>query len=227
MTPGPCDPEATVTAETVGVATTGKLTRNDVAALMGVSPSTVIRREQEGVLRAELVGRVHVYDETEVRRTITTSRHRSAIAALGGTSGDVAALVFTELDAGSNEIEIVKRHAIAPAVVKGLAAQYREFRDEVAITASELSDLREQLRLARAAAPPASGARLGACMVCGRAHRVRACAACLASQGARLERRTTNGVEEVRYVVEADDGATCVAEWTTVVVDVGNEPDRP
>jgi hypothetical protein len=201
-----------VLAKTAGVATPRKLTRNDVAALMGVSPSTVIRRERQGVLRAELVDGVHLFDETEVRRTITTSRHRTAIAVLGGASGDVAALVFQELDAGVNEVEIVKRHAITPAVVKGLVAQYREFRGEVAIRLDELTSLREELRVARANSQGA--ARPPSCLVCGRPQRVRACAACLAQSGAMLERRTTDGVESIRFVVETDEGKSCVSEWT-------------
>jgi len=203
-----------VVAEPASVVTTRKLTRNDVAALMGVSASTVIRRERQGVLRAELIDGVHVYDETEVRHTITTSRHRSALAALGGASGDVAALIFSELDAGVNEVEIVKRHAIAPTVVKALAAQYREFRGEVAIGLEELASLREELRTVRAAASVARAAKPPSCMVCGRAHRVRACAACLAEPAAKIERRVADGIEEVRFVLETPDGRDCVSDWT-------------
>lgn len=113
-------------------ATTGRrLTRTEVATLMGVSPSTVVRRERANLLRAQLIDGVHVFDETEVRQTITTQRHRTAISALGAAAGDVAALVFTELDGGATPVEIVKRHAISPTVVKALVAQYRDFRDEV------------------------------------------------------------------------------------------------
>jgi hypothetical protein len=202
-----------VVVKTVEMATRRKLTRNDVAALMGVSPSTVIRRERQGVLRAELVDGVHLFDETEVRRTITTSRHRTAIATLGGASGDVAALVFSELDAGVNEVEIVKRHAIAPAVVKSLVAQYREFRGEVAISLEELTSLREELRVGHEANSQSSP-RAPTCLVCGRPHRVRACAVCLADPGAMLERQISDGVESVRLVVETDEGRSCVSDWT-------------
>ena len=203
-----------VLAATAEVTTPQRLTRNDVAALMGVSPSTVIRRERQGVLRAELVDGVHLFDETEVRRTITTSRHRTAIASLGGASGDVAALVFRELDAAVTEVEIVKRHAIAPAVVKGLVAQYREFRGEVAITLEELASLREELRAAHEAASRCAPRGPG-CLVCDRPHRVRACAACLAGPGAAVERRISEGIESVRFVVEIDEGKSFVSDWTS------------
>lgn len=195
-----------------------KLTRNDVAALMGVSPSTVVRRERAGVLRAEILDGVHVYDELEVRRTITTSRHRSAISTLGGASGDIAALVFTELDGGASEIDIVKRHALAPSVVRALAADYREFRQEVTIRADELASLRSELE--RLCARPAGQPRRLTCQACGRAHRVRACAACLASASARVERRTLGDTDEVRYVIDDDMGTSIVADWTSV----GQEP---
>jgi hypothetical protein len=54
-------------------------------------------------------------------------------------------LVFRELDGGASAIDIVKRHAVAPAAVKALIAQYREFRDEVALPAGELAALRAEL----------------------------------------------------------------------------------
>lgn len=169
---------------------------------------------RQGVLRAELVDGVHVYDETEVRQTITTSRHRSAMVALGGATGDVAALVFKELDAGLNAIEIVKNHSVAPAVVKTLVGQYLEFRNEVTINADELSSLREQLRLAVEFGPSRAILKPLQCMVCGRAHRVRACAACLAGPEASIERRTVAEAEQVRFVVEDTMGKSCVSDWT-------------
>src|SRR4051812_48436457 len=88
-----------VTVETGDVATARRLTRTEVATLMGVSPSTVVRRERAGLLRAQVIDGVHVFDETEVKRTITTLRHRTTISELGGAAGDIAALVFRELDA--------------------------------------------------------------------------------------------------------------------------------
>jgi hypothetical protein len=203
-----------VLAETAELTTPRRLTRNGVAALMGVSPSTVIRRERQGVLRAELVDGVHLFDETEVRRTITTSRHRTALATLGDASGDVAAVVFRELDAAVTEVEIVKRHAIAPAVVKGPVAQYREFRGEVAIRLEELAALLEELRAAREAGSR-SAPRAPGCLVCNRPHRVRACAACLAGPGAGVERRISEGIESVRFVVEIDEGRSFVSDWTS------------
>lgn len=194
-----------------------QLTRSEVAVLMGVSPSTVVRRERSGLLRAQVVDGVHVFDETEVRHTTTTLHHRTAISALGGTAGDIAALVFTELDAGATPVEIVKRHAVAPTVVKALVAQYREFIAEITISASELASLRASAEHA-VNAPSMQAGRPAKCMGCDSEQRVRACAACLASERAEVERRDRDGVEHVRLVLrDGPDGTTHVSDWTPVV----------
>jgi hypothetical protein len=201
-----------------------QLTRADVAALMGVSPSTVVRRERAGLLRAEVIDGVHVFDETEVKHTITTLRHRIAITALGGAAGDVAALVFRELDDGATPIEIVKRHAVAPAAVKALLAQYREFRDEVTIPASELAELRSQVAERSLNAPRVESARPVMCMGCDREPRVRACAACLASTHAHVERKDHDGAEHIRFALrDGNGGTTYVSDWTRLA---DNEPQR-
>src|SRR6478736_4343428 len=178
-----------VTVETGDAPTARRLTRTEVATLMGVSPSTVVRRERAGLLRAQVIDGVHVFDETEVKRTITTLRHRTTISELGGAAGDIAALVFRELDAEATPIEIVKRHAVAPATVKALVAQYRDFRDEVTMSARELASLRAQAAARPQSAPATHLARPVTCMGCGREPRVRACAACLVSERAHVERQ--------------------------------------
>ena len=219
---GPASAEITaaeiVTAETGDVATARRLTRAEVAALMGVSPSTVVRRERAGLLRAQVIDGVHVFDETEVKHSITTMHHRTVISALGGATGDIAALVFTELDAGATPIEIVKRHAVAPAAVKALVAQYRDFRDEVTIPTSELAALRAQVAERAVSAPGTQSARPVTCMACGREPRVRACAACLASERAHVERQHSDGVEHVRFALQEGNGATVyVSGWTPML----------
>lgn len=207
-----------VTVETGDVATARRLTRTEVATLMGVSPSTVVRRERAGLLRAQVVDGVHVFDETEVKRTITTLRHRTTISALGDVVGDIAALVFGELDAGSTPIEIVKRHAVAPSAVKALVAQYREFRDEVTISAGELASLRAEAAERTQSAPATQPARPVTCMGCGQEPRVRACAACLVSEGAHVERQHSNGVEHVRFALrDGNGGTTYVSNWTPIL----------
>jgi hypothetical protein len=204
-----------VTVMTGNATTARRLTRAEVATLMGVSPSTVVRRERAGLLRAEVVDGVHVFDETEVKQTITTQRHRTAISALGGTTGDVAALVLTELDAGATPVEIVKRHAFAPAAVKALIAQYRDFRDEVAISSGELATLRTQ---AAERLLSVKSARPATCMGCDREPRVRACAACLASDRAHVDRHRRDGVEHVRFALrDGDGGTTYVSDWTPLL----------
>jgi hypothetical protein len=207
-----------VTVVATDPTTARRLTRADVAALMGISPSTVVRRERAGLLRAQVVDGVHVFDETEVKHTITTLRHRTAISALGGAAGDVAALVFTELDAGATPIEIVKRHAVAPTAVKALVAQYREFRDEVTISREELASLRNQAAERSRSAEGVHPSRPVKCMGCDGEQRVRACAACLVSERADIERQHKDGVEEVRFALrDGDGGTTYVSDWTPIV----------
>lgn len=101
--------------------------------------------------------------------------------------------------------------------MKTLVGQYLEFRNEVTINADELSSLHEQLRLAVEFGPSRTIPKPPQCMVCGRAHRVRACAACLSGPGTSIERRTVAEAEQVRFVIEDTTGKSCVSDWTATL----------
>jgi hypothetical protein len=121
----PAIPEVvTVAARAAPAEAAGLLTRSQAARVLGVSVSTVIRRED--VLKPVIVNGVHMFDERVLRREVTTVRHRQAIAALGPTSGDVAASVFELLDAGVELPQIVIRLRVAPDAVQALRAQWVE-----------------------------------------------------------------------------------------------------
>jgi hypothetical protein len=100
------------------------LTRNQAAQLLGVSVSTVIRREQ--ALKPVLVNGVHMFDEAIVRREVTTIRQRHAVASLGPAAGDVAASVFELLEADVDPTQIVIRLEVAPDIVQALRSQWLE-----------------------------------------------------------------------------------------------------
>jgi ribosomal protein L37E len=95
--------------------------------------------------------------------------------------------------------------------------QYREFRDEVTIAASELARLRayaERTASVHATRPE----RPVTCMTCGHESRVKACAACLVGEGARIERRYDGGIEQVRFAMhDGTGGTTYVSDWTPVL----------
>jgi hypothetical protein len=119
----PVAPEAvTPAASGSPLEATGLLTRSQAARVLGVSVSTVIRREQ--VLKPVMVKGVHLFDERVLRREVTTIRHRQAIGALGPTSGDVAASVFELLEAGVEPTQIVIRLRVPPDAVQALRAQW-------------------------------------------------------------------------------------------------------
>ncbi len=100
------------------------LTRAQAARVLGVSVSTVIRREN--VLKPVVLNGVHMFDERVLRQEVVTVRHRQAIASLGPTSGDVAASVFELLEAGTEPTQIVIRLRVTPDAVQALRMQWVE-----------------------------------------------------------------------------------------------------
>lgn len=104
----------------------GLLTRTQAARVLGVSVSTVIRREH--VLKPVVVNGVHLFDERVLRREVVTVRQRQAMGSLGSTAGDVAAAVFELLEAGVEPTQIVIRLRVPPDAVEALRAQYVEMR---------------------------------------------------------------------------------------------------
>lgn len=105
---------------------TALLTRSQAARVLGVSVSTVIRREH--VLKPVVVNGVHLFDESVLKREVVTIRQRQATASLGSTAGEVAAAVFELLEAGVEPAQIVIRLRVAPDAVQALRAQYSELK---------------------------------------------------------------------------------------------------
>jgi hypothetical protein len=107
------------------------------------------------------------------------------------------------------------RGAFQVQQVARVQAEPRGDRGQVdPMAVEELASLREELRLARATMSVATASRPFKCLTCGRAHLIWACAACLGGSGARPERRTVDGAEEVRFVIESADAKSFVSEWT-------------
>lgn len=124
-TVAPAVPEVvTLAARTAPAERAALLTRSQAARVLGVSVSTVIRREH--VLKPVVVNGVHMFDERVLRREVTTIRHRQAIASLGPTSGDAAASVFELLEAGVEPTQIVIRLRVTPDAVQALRAQWAD-----------------------------------------------------------------------------------------------------
>jgi hypothetical protein len=219
----------------------GKLIkRAEAARMLGVSVSTLRRREGAELTPVVDADGVHMFDESEVRSVMVTVRRRQSVHALGTSIGDVAADVFTMLDAGEHPVEIVKQLRIAPDAVVGLQEQWAAMRGGFAVGPEHAVEL--QL-LARAQTAATSGAvvvmqlrhRIGVlnkmrqgsatCCVCGD-QTASICEPCivvtngpLGSFGTRVEHRAAaDGHDEVRvcadiYWHEAGEGASgAVAE---------------
>jgi hypothetical protein len=112
-------------ADQQGCSTTGKLTRSQVAARLGVSVSKV--RTMEGrALHPTVIAGVHYFAEGEVDRLAATapqgSRGRSRL-----DEGQIAARVFRLIDHGKDLREIVEELEIPPQLVRNL---YREWKTD-------------------------------------------------------------------------------------------------
>lgn len=207
--------------------------------MLGVSVSTLRRREGADLTPVVDADGVHMFDESEVRSVMVTVRRRQSVHALGASIGDVAADVFELLDAGEHPVDIVKRLRVAPEAVVGLHEQWVTMRGGFAVSAGQAGEL---VRLARSRSPLTSGAGLveqfrrridglthmrtgsAKCCVCGD-HTASICEACvvetngpLVTIDARLEKRSTaDGDEECRVCAdvhwhERDGGEGAVAE---------------
>ncbi len=150
------------------------LTRQEAARLLGVSETTLRRREAEG-LRPTMRGRTHMYEETLVRQMTTTMRRRWTAAAPsdGGTAADVFAL----LAEGVEPRDIVIRLRIPPEVVGRLCAQWAELGESLFVSGEEaralglrtLEDLRAAVQRTSelSSAATRSTASEGTCRNCG------------------------------------------------------------
>ena len=215
-------PAETTTATAATTSRSGKLVkRAEAARMLGMSVSTLRRRE--GDVLKPIVGPngVHLFDETEVRAVMVTVRGRAGLSALGPSSGETAAEVFTLLDEGAHPVEIVKRLCLAPDVVIALLDQWTEMRGGFTVSARQaielrrlcrantkanaaaaLSDLRQrihgltQMRAGSAQCFSCTDMTASICEVCV----VRFRGPLRLSDYGIEERTTSTGVEEVRFV---------------------------
>ena len=153
---------ATETSELTAVRTaqSGKLMkRAEAARVLGMSVSSLRRRE--GELIKPIVGPdgVHMFDEAQVRAVTVTLRGRATLAAMGPSAGETAADVFTLLDDGVHPVEIVKRLRLTPDVVVALQDQWSRMRGGFTVGPEHAADLG---RLARSRAPTTASAAVAA-----------------------------------------------------------------
>jgi hypothetical protein len=196
------------------------LKRSEAARLLGVSVSTLRRREGDLVQPVVDARGVHRFVESELRAVMVTVRHREAVERLGPSGGDVAAEVFTLLDEGAHPTEIVKRLRLVPDVVVALHEQWARMQGGFAVNRD---DARSLALTAKTRQPATSGselveqidARFVELLGLGGAPRCKYCgdpAACvckhcildvrgrLIAPNVKLESRTNDGTEELRVV---------------------------
>jgi hypothetical protein len=199
------------------------LKRTEAARVLGVSVSTL--RRHEGTAVTPIVGAngVHLFEEAELRSVKITVRRREAFAALGTTSGDVAADVFELLDQKVHPVDIVKRLRLPPDAVATLLEQWAQLRGGFVVNADEAQECSRLLR----GAPIASGrdatrrlrARIDAL---GRLHDSPRCASCgekaaIACEACVLQRRGPLTTLRVRLERRTDEQTV---EWVRVVAEV-------
>jgi hypothetical protein len=125
-----------------GMPSSGRLLkRAEAARLLGVSVSTLRRREGADLTPIVDADGVHMFDESEVRSVMVTVRQRKSVHALGASSGDVAADVFTLLDAGEHPVDIVKQLRVAPDAVVALYEQWVVMRGGFTVSAEQAVEL--------------------------------------------------------------------------------------
>ncbi|HKP64474.1 MAG TPA: hypothetical protein VJV78_47375 [Polyangiales bacterium] len=136
----------------------GKLIRRaEAARLLGVSVSTLRRREGNELQPIVGPDGVHMFDESEVRSVMVTVRRTQTSTTLGSSAGHIAAEVFSLLDAGEHPVEIVKQLKLPPDQVVALRDQWSEMRGGFIVSAREAAEFG---RLARASTPKAAASAL-------------------------------------------------------------------
>jgi hypothetical protein len=203
------------------------LTRGETARRLGMSESTLRRREAEGALKPTVMhGRTAMYEETRVSTIMQTVRKRWG--APEATDGATAARVFELLGQDVGLREVVQRLELAPEVVAKLGRQWAELGEGFFVTAAEArelgvacaQDVRDRLTGAHTSVESAMGrmqmvspdcrvckeAGSGVCVDCYQEMKQRAYGFALTGETLRLEQRVLpDGTEEVRLVVEQCD----------------------
>jgi hypothetical protein len=192
------------------------LTRAEAARVLGVSETTLRRREADG-LTPIVRGGVHFFEETLVRQAVTTQTHRRRWSAEPPSDGGIAADVFALFAEGVAPRDIVIRLRVPPEVVSRLCEQWTALGDGFFVNAHEakalnvdgVADIRSLVMAAAAASE--------ICQKCG-ARPSSVCSSCVEEEAGRLRRslhniparagairverrRTEDGTEQARLVL--------------------------
>jgi hypothetical protein len=199
------------------------LKRSEAARVLGISVSTLRRREGELIQPVIGANGVHLFEESELKAVMVTVRHRQAISSMGPSAGDVAAEVFTLLDERMHPADIVKRLRLAPDIVTALHEQWTRMHEAFVVTRDEAEELGMHARTRRARSAREAVAQVKArvdalvrlkgsprCRFCGDQSAC-ACESCavqargpLWTGGVKLEtRRNEAGLQECRIVAIA------------------------
>lgn len=116
------------------------LTRAEAARVLGISETTLRRREAEG-LRPIVRGGVHMFEETVIRQAVTTHTHRRRWSEEPASDGGIAADVFSLLAEGVAPRDIVIRLRIPPEVVSRLCEHWARLGDGFFVSAEEANSL--------------------------------------------------------------------------------------
>lgn len=227
-------------------AQSGKLLkRADAARILGMSVSSLRRRE--GTMLTPIIDDdgVHLFDEAEVEAVRLTLRRTTGVADDETRAGETAANVFTLLDEGVHPVDVVKQLRLPPTAVLALHTQWADMRQSFIVTraqavelssatrttpATTFSSLSNEMRKRQATL---TRMRQGSsrCHVC-RELTASICASCVVeTRGSfgyrdyRVERRDVDGSDEFRLALDVfsagldDRGVetlTVFSDWTAV-----------
>jgi transcriptional regulator with XRE-family HTH domain len=117
----------------------GNITRKEAAARLGVSQSTLRRREKRGIVPYLLEGKVHVFDPAVILGLAADPKCMAKTA--NAKDGAEAASVYTMLDGGASAAAIVKDLQIPPARVETLRIQWARLRGGIFLGPEHLAKI--------------------------------------------------------------------------------------
>jgi DNA-binding transcriptional MerR regulator len=136
------------------------LTRVQVARACDVSLSLVRKWEREAVLPVHVLpDGVHVFDRRDVELLRVQRAKKNGVKA-AHTSGELAAHVFAQLEAGEQPIAIVTALRVHPDVVEHASSQWARMRGAVLVNVAQLDELLQLVPVDARRARPADAAQL-------------------------------------------------------------------
>lgn len=131
-------------SDTVDEIAAHMMTRVQVARACDVSLSLVRKWERESKLRVSVVttraGIVHVFDRRDVEQLRVERAKKNGVKG-AHASGELAAHVFAQLEAGERPIAIVTSLRVHPDVVEHCAKQWARMRGAVLVDVAQLDEL--------------------------------------------------------------------------------------